>query len=77
MSLAAIKCNWRSTMTDCPLDAVRNAARRAESSGRRYAVFSCGAGKYRIRRVKGSPASALEIVTPSWSYDAAYREGAA
>ncbi len=73
MSMASIKCNWRSTMTDCPLDAVRNAQRRAESSGRRYAVFSCGVGRYRIRRVKGSPASALEIVTPSWSYDAEYR----
>lgn len=74
---AATKCNHRSTMTDCPAHAVRMAEARAELSGRRYGVFSCGRGVYRVRRVTGRPHSALEIITPSWSYDAAYREGAA
>lgn len=71
---AAIKCNYRSTMTDCPAHAVHMAVNRAEISGRRYGVFSCGEGKFRVRRVKGRPQSALEIITPSWSYDKAYRE---
>ncbi|SEN67812.1 hypothetical protein [Halomonas caseinilytica] len=71
--LAATKCNYRSSITDDIDHALRMAEDRAEISGRRYGVFSCGAGKVRVRRVTGRPQSALEIVTPSWSYDAEYR----
>lgn len=74
MSIASIKCAWRSSMTDDAGHAIRLAVRKAEASGRRYAVFSCGAGRFRVRRVVGNPAGALEIITPSWSYDATYRE---
>lgn len=74
---ASIKCNRLSTMTDDAAHAVLIASRKAESSGRRYGVFSCGAGKYRVRRITGSPQSALEIITPSWNYDKAYRGVAA
>lgn len=71
--LAATRCNYRSSMTDDPDHAIQMAVERAETSGRRYGVFSCGAGKFRVRRIIGRPQSALEIITPSWSYDANYR----
>ncbi len=71
--IAATRCNHRATITDCPLHAVRMAEDRAERSGRPYGVFSCGAGKFRVRRLTGRPQSALEIITPSWSYTKAWR----
>lgn len=70
---AATRCNYRASMTDDPGHAVQMAVERAETSGRRYGVFSCGAGKFRVRRITGRPQSALEIIKPSWSYDANYR----
>lgn len=70
---AAIKCNRRSSITNCPDHALRLAEDRAEISGRRYGVFSAGLGLYRVRRIVGNPSSALEIITPSWSYDEEYR----
>lgn len=71
--IPAIKCNRRSSITNCPSHAIRMAEDRAEISGRRYGVFSAGLGLYRVRRVAGNPNSALEIIAPSWSYDAEYR----
>lgn len=71
--IAAIKCNRRTNITNCPDHALRLAEDRAEISGRRYGVFSAGLGLYRVRRIAGNPSSALEIITPSWSYDEEYR----
>lgn len=75
-TIAAQKCNRRDTMTDDAEHAVRMAMRKAELSGRRYGIFSCGPGRFRVRRVYGHPRSALEIITPSWDYMREYREGA-
>jgi hypothetical protein len=72
--LASTKCAYRSSITDDAAHTIRMAENKAEISGRRYGVFSCGAGKYRVRRITAHPQSALEIITPSWSYDQTYRE---
>ena len=67
-------CRRRSSFTDDAAHALRMAEDRAEIAGRRYGIFSAGLGRYRVARVAGNPAGALEIVTPSWSYDAEYRK---
>jgi len=76
MSLG-IKCKRSATITDDADHAIRMASNKAEISGRRYGVFSAGKGRFRVARVTGNPGSALEIVSPSWSYDEAYRAGQA
>ncbi|RXE48723.1 hypothetical protein [Chromohalobacter israelensis] len=74
--IAATKCRRRSSLTDDADHALRMAEDRAEVAGRRYGVFSAGPGMFRVGRVTGQPAGALEIVKPSWSYDAEYRSQA-
>lgn len=66
-------CRRRAYFTDDPAHAVRMAEERAESTGRRYGIFSAGLHRYRVGRVTGNPGGALEIIAPSWSYDREYR----